>query len=206
VGGSRRLRAIVGRSRESRATAELELLTSTSDDVCELWNGHEIVRHVGVPDSQDIFVDTNLLKQVPPGPPNLSLNLTGIHLTRRELWTWAVVGICSQCCALVLPAIATYYWKWSNGNLPVSSYGYPCFLLDTSLMLSGVALCSYIIENSTTETELSASNLDTTQPHRVFGIQRGIRVGDQHYGTYMFVYPSKILVYRTSRRNVMDHR
>lgn len=32
------------RSRESRVTVEKELLSSTSDEVCELWNGREIVR------------------------------------------------------------------------------------------------------------------------------------------------------------------
>ncbi|PGH10896.1 hypothetical protein AJ80_07339 [Polytolypa hystricis UAMH7299] len=36
VGGVGALKALIGRARESRATAEQELLTSTSDNVCEL--------------------------------------------------------------------------------------------------------------------------------------------------------------------------
>ncbi|KAK1830206.1 hypothetical protein QBC39DRAFT_354441 [Podospora conica] len=47
VGGVRQLKAIVGRARESQLTAEQELLSSTSVDVCELWNGKEIVRLMG---------------------------------------------------------------------------------------------------------------------------------------------------------------
>jgi hypothetical protein len=36
-------------ARESRVTAEIELLSSTSENVCELWNGREIVRLAGQP-------------------------------------------------------------------------------------------------------------------------------------------------------------
>ncbi|KAF8250990.1 hypothetical protein K440DRAFT_540557, partial [Wilcoxina mikolae CBS 423.85] len=42
-------KAVVGRARESRAAAELELLSSTSDEVCELWSGEAIVRVMGSP-------------------------------------------------------------------------------------------------------------------------------------------------------------
>jgi hypothetical protein len=37
------------RARESRANAEKEILSSTSEDVCELWSGQEIVRELGNP-------------------------------------------------------------------------------------------------------------------------------------------------------------
>ncbi|EPS43702.1 hypothetical protein H072_2310 [Dactylellina haptotyla CBS 200.50] len=49
VGGPRWLRAIIGRARESKGEAELELMSSTSADVCELWNGETIVRTLGSP-------------------------------------------------------------------------------------------------------------------------------------------------------------
>ncbi|KAK3297793.1 uncharacterized protein B0H64DRAFT_416721 [Chaetomium fimeti] len=48
VGGPTWLRAIIGRARESRAVVEAELMSSTSREVCELWNGREIVRVMGV--------------------------------------------------------------------------------------------------------------------------------------------------------------
>ncbi|MBE3042126.1 hypothetical protein IMZ48_06000 [Candidatus Bathyarchaeota archaeon] len=47
VGGPSWLKAIIGRARESRAIPEAELMSSTSREVCELWNGHEIVRIMG---------------------------------------------------------------------------------------------------------------------------------------------------------------
>ncbi|KAH9206686.1 hypothetical protein DL95DRAFT_450718 [Leptodontidium sp. 2 PMI_412] len=48
VGGPSWLKAIIGRARQSRAIAEFELMSSTSNEVCELWNGQEVVRVMGV--------------------------------------------------------------------------------------------------------------------------------------------------------------
>ncbi|VUC27359.1 unnamed protein product, partial [Clonostachys rosea] len=47
VGGPKWLKALVGRARENLAAAEMELLSSTSEEVCELWNGSEVVRCMG---------------------------------------------------------------------------------------------------------------------------------------------------------------
>ncbi|KAI3321405.1 hypothetical protein HD806DRAFT_523893 [Xylariaceae sp. AK1471] len=42
VGGPPRLKAIIGRAMESRAAVEVELMSSTSNEVCELWNGQDV--------------------------------------------------------------------------------------------------------------------------------------------------------------------
>lgn len=47
VGGPSFLKALIGRARENLAVAEQELMSSTSKEVCELWNGHEVVRCMG---------------------------------------------------------------------------------------------------------------------------------------------------------------
>ncbi|KAF4997934.1 hypothetical protein FDECE_11947 [Fusarium decemcellulare] len=47
VGGPSWLKAIVGRARENLAVAEADLMSSTSKEVCELWNGQEVVRCMG---------------------------------------------------------------------------------------------------------------------------------------------------------------
>ena len=47
VGGPRNLLALIGRARESRAVVEVELMSSTSADVCELWDGQGVVRVLG---------------------------------------------------------------------------------------------------------------------------------------------------------------
>ena len=44
VGGPQWLKAIIGRARESLADAESELMSSTSDEVYEFWNGQQIVK------------------------------------------------------------------------------------------------------------------------------------------------------------------
>lgn len=49
VAGSPRLRALIGRAMESRGSVEADLMSSTSSDVCELWNGEGVVRVLGSP-------------------------------------------------------------------------------------------------------------------------------------------------------------
>ena len=55
VGGPSWLKAVVGRARENRATVELELMSSTSHEVCELWNGQGVVRTMGKPEITEII-------------------------------------------------------------------------------------------------------------------------------------------------------
>lgn len=45
----------MGRAKESRAMVEVELMSSTSADVCELWNGHNLVRTIGKPSIMQLF-------------------------------------------------------------------------------------------------------------------------------------------------------
>ncbi|PTD07220.1 hypothetical protein FCULG_00007174 [Fusarium culmorum] len=47
VGGPSWLKAVIGRARENLAVSEVELMSSTSDEVCEVWNGKEVVRCMG---------------------------------------------------------------------------------------------------------------------------------------------------------------
>jgi hypothetical protein len=56
VQGSRIARSFIGRARENRALAELELMSSTSREVCELFNGKSIVRVMGKPSITQVLV------------------------------------------------------------------------------------------------------------------------------------------------------
>ncbi|WYZ42190.1 hypothetical protein EsH8_V_001085 [Colletotrichum jinshuiense] len=47
VGGPSWLKAIIGRARENLAAAEQDVMSSTSTEVCELWNGREVVKCMG---------------------------------------------------------------------------------------------------------------------------------------------------------------
>ncbi|KAH0424575.1 hypothetical protein CcaCcLH18_11458 [Colletotrichum camelliae] len=49
VGAPSWLKAVIGRARENLAVAEAELMSSTSQELCELWNGQEVVRCMGSP-------------------------------------------------------------------------------------------------------------------------------------------------------------
>jgi hypothetical protein len=46
VGGPSWFRSIIGRAREARADVEAELMSSTSAEVCELWDGQQVARVV----------------------------------------------------------------------------------------------------------------------------------------------------------------
>lgn len=50
------LRAIIGIAQENRGEAEVELVSSTSGAVCELWNGQSVTRAVGDPLVKQIVV------------------------------------------------------------------------------------------------------------------------------------------------------
>lgn len=49
VAGSPGLRALVGRAKKSRGEVEADLMSPTSTDMCELWNGDGVVRVLGRP-------------------------------------------------------------------------------------------------------------------------------------------------------------
>lgn len=59
VSGLKQLKALIGRAREARATTEAELLSSTSEEVCEMWNGYDIVRTYGVLETTQIVLTYN---------------------------------------------------------------------------------------------------------------------------------------------------
>ncbi|UPL02498.1 hypothetical protein LCI18_013432 [Fusarium solani-melongenae] len=52
-------KAFVGRARENRALAEIELMSSTSGEVCELFNGNSIVRAMGKPKIEQFLIYPN---------------------------------------------------------------------------------------------------------------------------------------------------
>lgn len=49
-------KAFIGRARENRAQAEIELMSSTSGEVCEIFNGNSIVRAMGNPEIAQFLI------------------------------------------------------------------------------------------------------------------------------------------------------
>lgn len=48
VQGDKMLKAFIGRTRENYAATEIDFMSSTSNEVCELSNGKDIIRTMGV--------------------------------------------------------------------------------------------------------------------------------------------------------------
>lgn len=46
------MKSIIGRAKESHAAAQVEYMSSVSHEVCEVWNGHSVVRIPGSPEIQ----------------------------------------------------------------------------------------------------------------------------------------------------------
>ena len=55
VDGASWLKRLIGRARETTAGAEIELMSSVSQEVCEVWNGTSIVRSMGSPQVKQII-------------------------------------------------------------------------------------------------------------------------------------------------------
>ena len=55
VGGASWLKRLIGRARENKASVEIELMSSVSQEVCEIWNGQSIIRSTGQPQVKQII-------------------------------------------------------------------------------------------------------------------------------------------------------
>lgn len=235
VGGPRSLRVIIGRARESRPTVEIELMSSTSADVSELWDGEGVVRALGkspvieliyvTPESLDGSRDSPLLnrweddcgiydfdsarkqssdKQLLEfrssshfdGPqscsrskasaPNISLNFGGKKVTGLELWSVAIFGIILQSGVIVYAVLTCAFWPW---DLRLQKQGYRAiihaFLMasGTVAQVTGMFLCSYIVERSTVE-ELWEIKKQAGVTVQVAWLQKGGMVNDQLFDSY----------------------
>ncbi|PVH67645.1 hypothetical protein DL98DRAFT_555074 [Cadophora sp. DSE1049] len=113
VGGPSWLRAIIGRTGETRAAAETELMSYTSHEVCELWNGQEIVRVMGkglirefivlLPEgsgeSREMLVmqlDDVENKYLPTYKPTIRDSIFGKHFRRGQDPETALLGLGAQ--------------------------------------------------------------------------------------------------------------
>lgn len=211
------------RARESQSDAEQELLSSTSDDVCELWSGYEIVRVMGQPAgmktlivsdkmvydlksaiNQNILANTNAednaVDILTDAAPNLALNVRNATAGSRELWTWAAVGTILQIIGVVIPGIATYIWQWPKADVKVQSYGYPCFVVGTTLVVLGTMICGHVIEGVTIEHKFTKHSAHAGKM-QVLRLQRACTVSDQHFSSYAIFNDDGNHSIRTSRLN-----
>lgn len=55
VGGPTWMKAVVGRAQEGKGIVEMELMSSTSPDVCEMFDGKRVIRVLGSPSLAQLF-------------------------------------------------------------------------------------------------------------------------------------------------------
>ncbi|KAL6803267.1 hypothetical protein GGI42DRAFT_360086 [Trichoderma sp. SZMC 28013] len=79
VAGPAWLKSFIGRARENLSAAEIDVMSSTSKEACELWNGHSVVR---CPGSADIYQFICLL---PDGSDADSLSQKDVHIRYEKL-------------------------------------------------------------------------------------------------------------------------
>lgn len=192
-----------GRAREEKAVIEQELLSSTSDEICELWNGSSIVRTKGKPPKpiktfvitdegrvfdtevavRSMIYEPNLWElEVPPvcTPPNLTLNLRSPRDQSFERRSLAASGLLLQFAGLALSGLATYKWGWIQSGTKDEPYAYPFYLAGSLLLFSGVIGCGHIIEAATEEKSLICRS-KYRKKVAVIRFQRACTVGDQHF-------------------------
>ena len=231
IAGVKRPKALIGRARESRETAEVELLSSTSYGVCEMWNGVEIVRCFGVPaTSQFVIVRSdNTIRIVPTwqaymekilverpgrffepdeddvwyvfeGAPNLSLNTPWSFVSTAERWSWLCAGFFLQSVSLVLPLLImrTIHFQFR-------AYSYACYVIGTIGLSIGLALCSHVIQGSTTEYDF-IPNPAHSRELVVITVQQASNVGEQHFYSYVTVSVPESPQIRMSRFNYSNYK
>ncbi|KAF4829971.1 hypothetical protein CGCTS75_v006169 [Colletotrichum tropicale] len=227
VGGGKRLKTLIGRAREPKSTAEQELLSSTSENVCELWNGKQIVRLIGDTEGAKTFLISeggavfdlhsgvqNGLVETGDGlvnkhaeerlfnpTPNLSLNTRNATVSPFSLWFFAAFGFVLQLAALAFPGIATYFWDWQKASFPVAGYAYPCFCMGILCLSMGTMLCGHVIEGVTSEHKVSLTETGRIARLKFFSLQRAQKVGEEQYPTCVLFMAEHDHILRTSRLN-----
>ncbi|KAI5807770.1 hypothetical protein BZA77DRAFT_255946 [Pyronema omphalodes] len=222
VGGPVWLKAVIGRARENRAAAEIELMSSTSHEVGELWNGTAIVRSLGRPEIEQIIYIANdpeykktyglhtLESATDMGyftierkfwthepAPNISLNIHRSSDT-NELYVVAIAGIILQSSVLIFAGFTVYHpafnRRFYKNDQPVSEYAYPLLLVGTVILATGMVVCSAYLQHK--------ADLDDA---RILWLQKGHLVSDQSFDSFIIFANGKKKQFLTSRRKPDSH-
>ncbi|OGM45525.1 hypothetical protein ABOM_006492 [Aspergillus bombycis] len=163
---------------EERDVIEKELLSSTSEEVCEIWNGHGVERKL-LPSSESAPVeewiyDGNLqptsralvrkasrtIRAEPPWSgkpetelsPNLSLNL-GPYNRARKLLFLTIIGILLQSSVVVVSALTAFYNPvrvryFITATRAVRIISFTFVSAGTTLLCLGLAYTAKVIDTS----------------------------------------------------------
>ncbi|KAH6970617.1 hypothetical protein BKA56DRAFT_622293 [Ilyonectria sp. MPI-CAGE-AT-0026] len=229
VCGSPSLRAFVGRAQEGRGNAEAELCSSTSRDVCELYNKGGIARIFGRPKILQIVYDPadpefsqtggistfqeylrsekgkkewieKEKRERDPEKNNASAsNLTPMLALKRMTHS---LPISLQVGVLALAVVATYVLQWDKDGTKPEPYACPMVIVGTMMVCGGNFLCAFLVGQSTNETSFQRQKTCETTPSSIYWVQPGQTLGDQIFDPFCYSDHSKPLdEYITSWKN-----
>lgn len=116
-----------------------------------------------------------------------------------ELWVFAAFGTILQLGVLAYSWFATYHssLKLLKDDKPIERYAYPCTAIGTLVLVSGMFLCSYVVESSTVEKRYEATEEWKT---RIVWLQQAKTVSDQFFDSCMVYSKDDRRTITTSRR------
>ena len=134
--------------------------------------------------------------------PNILLNIDRFS-SPSELWTAAIIGVVLQIGVLVFSGFITYYHtltsSFKNDGQPAIYYAYPCTVVGTALLVSGLLICSHVVESSTYENKYRPNGLEA----RLLYLQKSGTVSDQSFGSFAIFAKEPKSVITTSRRETV---
>ncbi|KAL2694766.1 hypothetical protein Neosp_001353 [[Neocosmospora] mangrovei] len=203
VSGNSFLKSIIGRAREPHAVPEVELCSSTSESVCELWSDGGICRVFGrpkifefifrEPEEDEVYNGYDIYggegktatyestEEFPPFP-NLALNI-GVQEAKKSiftLWLAAVFGLLLQSSFVWYTIWATWYSPtfYEGGQASHTPIFFTFTIAGTISIILGMALCAALIDRKSKEQRLVLPPLkknrgDHRPKHRIFWLQPG---------------------------------
>lgn len=162
--------------------------------------------------------------------PNLVLNICGSGVGESELWIYAILGVVLQLSVWAWCVLTVTYFKYSKQGKSIVPYALPLTITGSILVCFGVAICSHVVEASTTEHIYEKSDTNPGRIHktsrvlstiqrrnqiqspesgtgstRVVYLQRGGQVvNDQRFEGYAISDSPKQNCIKTSRKNGKD--
>ncbi|KAF2795810.1 hypothetical protein K505DRAFT_239078 [Melanomma pulvis-pyrius CBS 109.77] len=218
VCGSPVIRAFIGRAQERSGAAEAELCSSTGRDVCEMYQNGAITRVFGRPKILEFVHDslyenfyrkkewveqnsdlsrrsgTTIDDDAEPFSDeyalnlNLMLNIGFKRPSQHVLRITTIFGILLQSSLIVFAIVVTYHLRLTKNGESPAAWALPSMIISTVLLCSGMFMCSFLIERSTTERTFSRCTLKDAHPRStIHWIQPGGQVvGDQSLDSFAY--------------------
>lgn len=147
-----------------------------------------------LPDDKRILIFRNTNTHT----PNLTLNV-GKHFHHTTLQSLATVGVILQLGVIIYFGFITYFptLRWRKDGEHIESYAFPCTIVGTLLLVSGIFLCGHMVEESTDETKYRPKG----RTCQLIWLQKSGTVNDQTFSSFAITPAKHQEVITTSSRS-----